>query len=123
MSAHPPTPAVLAAISRFLRDQVAPTLKDDLAFNMRVTLGALELVRREIEQAQGADEREHQRLIGLMGEGELDALREALCDRIAAGELTLDDPALSAHLRATAIDRLAIDQPTYSAYLAAKKED
>ena len=46
MSAHPPTPEVLAAIARFLREQVAPTLKDDLAFNMRVTLGALDLVTR-----------------------------------------------------------------------------
>ena len=121
MSAHPPAPEVLAAAMRFLRDQVAPTLKDDLAFNMRVTLGALELVRREIEQAESADAREHARLAHLLGEGDLETQREALCDRIAAGELTLDDPALREHLRATAIDRLAIDQPTYSAYLAATK--
>jgi hypothetical protein len=46
-------------------------------------------------------------------------MREQLCAQIASGKITLDQPALREHLRATAMDRLAIDQPSYSAYLAA----
>lgn len=122
MSAYPPTADVLAAALRFLREDVAPTLKDDVAFNMRVTLGALELVRRELDQAAAADSAEHERLAALLGQtGELETLRTLLCDRITAGDLTLDDPALRDHLRATTVDRLAIDQPSYSAFLAATK--
>jgi len=46
-------------------------------------------------------------------------LRKQLCEKIARGDIMLDQPALREHLRATIVDRLAIDQPTYSAYLAA----
>jgi hypothetical protein len=46
-------------------------------------------------------------------------MRQTLCEKIASGAMTLDQPGLRQHLRATAIDRLAIDQPSYSAYLAA----
>ena len=46
-------------------------------------------------------------------------LRKQLCEKIARGDIMLDQPALREHLHATIIDRLAIDQPTYSAYLAA----
>jgi hypothetical protein len=90
------------------------------AFNLRVGINAIELVRREIEQQGAADEREHRRLAELLlSDADLEAMRQALCEKIARGEVTLDEPALREHLRATAIDRLAIDQPTYSAYLAA----
>lgn len=71
-----------------------------------------------------ADEREHARLSTLLGGGpSLEAMRLALCEKIASGAMTLDQPALRQHLRATAIDRLAIDQPSYSAYRAARRQN
>jgi hypothetical protein len=120
MKGHPPATELLASVSRFLREDLLPSLSGVQAFNVRVSINAIELVRREIEQQAGADAREHARLTGLLGhDDELGPMRQALCDKIAAGEITLDQPALRDHLRATAIDRLAIDQPNYSAYLAA----
>jgi hypothetical protein len=120
MSVHPPATEILASVSRFLHDELLPHLSGADAFNLRVSINAIELVRREIEQQGGADARERERLAALLGgDADLDALRTALCRQIAAGELTLDQPALREHLRATAIDRLAIDQPTYSSYRAA----
>ena len=117
---HPPASELLASVSRFLRDELLPTLSGAPAFNLRVSINAIDLVRREIEQQTGADQRERLRLGRLLGsEADLDTMRKELCERIARGELTLAEPALGEHLRATAIDRLAIDQPTYSAYLAA----
>jgi hypothetical protein len=120
MKAHPPATELLASVTRFLRDELLPSLSGALAFNLRVSINAIELVRREIEQQADADKCEHDRLAKLLGgDGELGAMRQLLCDKIAAGEITLDQPALREHLRATAIARLAIDQPSYSAYLAA----
>jgi len=117
---HPPVNELLASVSRFLRDELLPTLSGARAFNLRVSINAIDLVRREIEQQAGADQRERLRLARLLGsEADLETMRKELCEKIARGELTLAEPALGEHLRATAIDRLAIDQPTYSAYLAA----
>lgn len=117
---HPPVSELLASVSRFLRDELVPTLSGVHAFNLRVSINAIDLVRREIEQQGGADQRERTRLAKLLGsDGDLETMRRELCEKIACGELTLAEPALGEHLRATAIDRLAIDQPTYSAYLAA----
>jgi len=121
---HPPVNELLASVSRFLRDELLPTLSGARAFNLRVSINAIELVRREIEQQGGADQRERMRLGKLLGSGaDLETMRKELCERIARGELTLAEPALGEHLRATTIDRLAIDQPTYSAYLAALAEN
>ncbi len=117
---HPPATELLAAVARFLRDELLPTLTGARAFNLRVSINAIELVRRELDQQGTAEEREHRRLAELLGSNaDLATMRNELCEKIARGEVTLDDPALRAHLRATTIDRLAIDQPTYSAYRAA----
>jgi hypothetical protein len=120
MNGHPPATELLASVSHFLRDELLPILSGAEAFNLRVSINAIDLVRREIEQQDGADKGEHRRLAKLLDSyAELDVLRRELCEQIARGDMTLDQPALREHLRATAIDRLAIDQPTYSAYLAA----
>jgi hypothetical protein len=120
MNGHPPATELLASVSRFLRDELLPILSGAEAFNLRVSINAIDLVRREIEQQDAADKHEHRRLAKLLDSyAELDVLRRELCEQIARGDIVLDQPALREHLRATVIDRLAIDQPTYSAYLAA----
>ncbi len=120
MNGHPPATELLASVSRFLREELLPSLSGAQAFNLRVSINAIELVRREIEQQDAADKGEHRRLAKLLDNyAELDVLRKQLCEKIARGDIMLDQPALREHLRATIVDRLAIDQPTYSAYLAA----
>jgi hypothetical protein len=121
MNNFPPATELLASASRFLRDQLLPALSGADAFNLRVSINAIDLVRRELEQKGEAEKREHGRLATLLEDrtSDIDTLRDTLCRKITAGELTLDQSELRNHLRATAIDRLAIDQPTYSAYLAA----
>ncbi len=134
MSSYPSSDDILESAARFLREDAAPALTGALAFNLRVTLNALELVRREMALGEDAETRELARLRSLLGmggdmaamrerlfgaEADLTTLRDMLCDRISAGALSLKDPAVAAHLRATTIDRLAIDQPSYSAYQAA----
>ena len=119
MTQHPAAPELLASVSHFLRDELLPSLNGAQAFNLRVGINAIDLVRRELEQGAEAAARERSRLAALLGgDSGLDAMRSALCRKIASGALTLDQPALRDHLRATAMDRMAIDQPGYSAYLA-----
>lgn len=120
MSAHPPAGQLLESVSHFLRDALLPSLRGAQAFNLRISINAIDLVRREIAMRDAADERERAGLASLIGGGaSLEAMRQSLCEKIASGAMAPDHPGLRQHLRAMAIDRLAIDQPSYSAYLAA----
>lgn len=117
MQDHPSAIAVLDIAIAHLRDNTLPDLKGRAAFDMRVTLNALQLVRRTLALTPESDAAERARLEALLGEaGDLYGLNRALCARIESGEMDLATPGLAAHLRATALEKLAVDQPTYSAY-------
>lgn len=117
MQDHPSAIAVLDIAIAHLRDNTLPDLKGRAAFDMRVTLNALQLVRRTLALTPESDAAERARLEALLGEaGDLDSLNRALCARVEAGEMDLATPGLVAHLRATALEKLAVDQPSYSAY-------
>ena len=119
-----PNPAeLLEAVAAFLRDKVIPASNDALAFHARVAANALDIARREllsVSNAQAAtDERDAlQLLLGEhdAGSADLDTLNRALCQRIAAGELTLATPGLARHLWRITRDKLAVDQPGYGTY-------
>ena len=119
-----PNPAeLLEAVAVFLRDKVVPASNDALAFHARVAANALDIARREllsVSNSQAAtDERDAlQLLLGEhdAGSADLEALNRALCQRIAAGELTLATPGLARHLWRITRDKLAVDQPGYGSY-------
>jgi hypothetical protein len=115
-----PNPSeILAAVARFLKDEAAPALSGHLAFQARVAANALEMMRRQIELAPGAEAEELARLKTLLGRnGDLAALTAELSRRIAAGEADLATPGLADHLWATTLAKMAVDQPTYAAYRA-----
>jgi len=114
MRAYPESAVMLDAVVRYLRADGASAAGS--AFNMRVSVNILELVARELRQQDSAEAREHQRLVELLGAKELDELRNLLCARIAEGTIAMNDPRMLEHLRLTALDRISIDQPRYSAY-------
>lgn len=117
MQDEPSGLAILVNTIRHLRENVIPTLEGRALFEMRVTVSALELSRREMELKPASDAAEHTRLRALLKQdGDLYALNEALCAAIRDGAMDETTPGLIAHLRATAIEKLAVDQPTYSAY-------
>lgn len=89
-------------------------------FKMRLLAAALELVQRAATLSPASDAAEHERLVALLREaGDLDHLNRVLCARIRAGALTLNSFGVAAHLRATTMEKLAIDQPAYAAYVRA----
>jgi len=119
MRAYPTSAVLLDAVVRYLRAD-GPAASNS-AFNMRVSVNILELVARELRQQDVATAHEHQRLVDLLGEGDLDALRDLLCARIADGTIDSNNPVMLEHLRLTTLDRVAIDQPRYSAYRRARE--
>jgi hypothetical protein len=121
----PPLPAeMIAAVTRFLRGTVMVELTGRSAFLARVAANALDLVTRELALGPDFDAAEHARLAAILGQdGDLETLNAALCEAIEARRITLATPGLADHLWATTLAKLAIDQPTYAAYVAATKAE
>ncbi|HEY2051213.1 MAG TPA: DUF6285 domain-containing protein [Caulobacteraceae bacterium] len=119
----PSPPEILAAVARFLKEEVAPATTGHLSFQARVAANALEMMRRQLELGPGEDAAERERLQALLGmDGDLLTLTTELSRRIAAGEADLSTPGLADHLWATALAKMAVDQPTYAAYRASLAE-
>ena len=134
-----PTPEqLLAAVARFLRDDAGPALArhgdNALASQARVAANMLDTVARQTAQAPAADAAELARLQALLGLAaadpdatDLGALNRRLAQGIAAGSITSDQPGLAAHLWATTLAKLAVDQPGYDSFVrhqpAAKPAD
>ncbi|MDR3509118.1 MAG: DUF6285 domain-containing protein [Caulobacteraceae bacterium] len=114
---------IIAAVAEFLRTTVAPKSDPLLAFQAKVAANALEMARRQLEQAPAADAAELERLTRILGHGgDPHALNTELAARIASGDLDLASPGLADHLWATTLAKLAVDQPTYAAYRVALAE-
>ncbi len=111
-----PSAAELAtAVREFMETSIAPALSGHTAFHARVAMNVLAILERELDQGPGARAREGQRLADLLGQaGDLESLNRALAMGIREGTISLDHPGLADHLRATAIDKVSIDQPRYS---------
>ena len=87
------------------------------AFELRVSINALDLVTRQLALENRSDAAEAARLSQLLGmQGLLTELNRAPANRIAKGELDLQTPGLSDHLWQTTMDKLAVDQPNYASY-------
>jgi hypothetical protein len=119
-----PKPAeMLAAVAAFLREVVIPEAKPRTAFQARVAANALDLVGRQIELAPAEEAAEMERLKALLGrDAPLADLNAALAEALASGALDLTSPGVEAHLFATTLAKLAVDQPSYSGYRAALAE-
>lgn len=117
MQDPPSITELLDATASFLRDVAVPQLSGHTAFHARVAANALDVVKRELELRPAAECEEHARLTALLHtDGSIAELNALLSRRIAAGELTLQTPGLAAHLWATTLAKVAIDQPTYASY-------
>src|SRR5258708_19159360 len=113
-----PTPTELInAVADFLRNEITPMISGHNAFNLRVSINALDLVTRQLALESRSDAAEAARLTQLLGmQGSLTELNRTLADRIAKGELDLQTPGLSDHLWQTTLPNLAVDQPNYASY-------
>ena len=113
-----PTPAeLLAAVSRFMRDEVMPALTGATAYQARVAANMLDIASRQWAMAPAQDAEELQQLRTLLGrEVGLAEGNRLLCEHITAGTLTLATSGLADHLWQTTLAKLAVDQPSYDTY-------
>ena len=110
---------ILTAVARWLRESALPALPGNLTFQARVAANAIDLVAREMREGPAARERARARMAALLGhDGDEPALHAELAERIREGTLSIEAPGLLEHLLASAIDKVAIDQPTYASLRA-----
>lgn len=110
----PDATVLLQAAVKYLETELMPTLEGYHRFQTRVTVNVLNTVRRELELRDAQADAEHARLVSILGhDGELEALSRELAERIRTGAISIDDPALRAHVRQSLADALTIANPKW----------
>lgn len=113
MISHPTATELSEAIAAF---DAQPATPGDArhAFLARVADNARATVTREAEHAPRLEAEATQRLKTLLRrDGDFAALNGELCEALRNGRLSPLNSEVLAHLRATAIGQIRIDQPTY----------
>lgn len=88
-------------------------------FIARVADNARATLEREAALGPAAEAAGVERLRGLLAlDGDFETLNAELCARLRDGRLAPLDPAVLAHLKASVVDQVAIDQPSYSGLAA-----
>ena len=112
---------------RSARDDLAAHVTTQLdgkpLFVARVALSNLDVVLRELELGGATAARERDTAAALMERPfeDVHAARRHICRQLRDGALSLDDDALTTHLRESVAAQVAIDQPSYSGFQDAMK--
>ncbi|MCC5867021.1 MAG: hypothetical protein JJU27_00805 [Gammaproteobacteria bacterium] len=111
----PEAPVLLRAVSAFLQSLIREEAAGGRDWEARIARNCVELVCRELALRPVHEPAQRQRLQTLLGSSETDlsTLDAQLCKALHAGEIHWSNPELSAHLRATTIEQLRIDNPRY----------
>jgi hypothetical protein len=110
---HPRTEELAEAVGAWI-DQIRPSLDPRNAFLARVAANAMATIGRELTLGPAATARAVAVMSELLGhDGDQAELTHDLCERIRAGEMTVETPGLLVALQAMACDQIAIDQPSY----------
>lgn len=118
MISHPTAAELAEAVAAFNAEAVLPGDARQ-AFLARVADNARATLAREAEQGAQLEAEAVDRLSALLGAAcDFATLNTRLCEALREGALDPLDPALLAHLRATAIGQIAIDQPSYGGLAA-----
>jgi len=103
----PDAATLLRAAVKYLEEELMPTLSGYHRFKTRVTANVLNTIRREHEMHDQQAAAEAQRLSELLGQdckvGEVEALSQQLAKRIRSGLISIESPALRAHIRKVAV--------------------
>ncbi len=124
MQDRPTYDELLAAVERFLEQEIMPNSEGARRFHARVAVNALRIIRRELEGEEEHLAAEWAGLDGVLGPAERPegraALRRAiqartskLCERILRGDADAGpfQEAVLAHVRRTVRDKLLVSNP------------
>jgi hypothetical protein len=117
MQDRPAPIELVKSVTNLLQSTILPALSGRAAFEIRVAINALDLVARELAQADEGHANELHRLENLLGQGgTVSDLNAELCARIANGAIDMTDAGLVDHLWKTTLEKLSVDQPSYAAF-------
>lgn len=119
----PSAAELLEAVADYLEKDLLPGLEGRQRFNTRVSANALRIVQRELEQPDNLDCLGTLRTLLDSDATDEEALLLKLAESIRNGALNEGHPGLMKALRQITLQRLAVDNPRYSSYLAATESD
>jgi len=122
MNNPPSKEELIISIINFLENDIISELKGQKRFHAHVAKNSLNIVLRQLKLEEENNSKEEKRLKEILKiEGNLKDLNQILCEKINNEEIDINNDELVDHLYKTTMEKLSIDQPNYSGYLAEKK--
>jgi hypothetical protein len=111
---RPTASELITAVREFLEHDVMETTEGRVQFHTRVAVNVLNIVARELDQADTLALKERRRAATLLGhDDEPEALERELATAIRSGALDNRLPEVREHVRATVREKLLIANPAY----------
>ena len=122
MNNPPSKEELIISIINFLENDIISELKGQKRFHAHVAKNSLNIVLRQLRLENENNSKEKKRLKEILKiECNLKDLNQILCEKINNEEIDINNDELIDHLYKTTMEKLSIDQPNYSGYLAEKK--
>jgi len=121
MNNTPSKEELIISIINYIENDVISELKGQKRFHAHVAKNSLNIILRQLKLEDQNNSREKKRLEEILKiDGDLIELNRILCEKINNEEINIKDNNLIDHLYKTTMEKLSIDQPNYSGYLAEK---
>ena len=121
MNNPPSKEELLVSIINYIEKDVISELKGEKRFNAHVDKNSLNIILRQLKLEEKNNSLEEKRLKEILKiENDLEEMNKILCNKINNNEIDINDNNLIDHLYKTTMEKLSIDQPNYSGYLAEK---
>ena len=121
MNSNPSKEELIISIINYIENDVISELKGQKRFHAHVAKNSLGIILRQLRLENENNSKEKKRLEEILKiDGDLIELNKILCEKINNEEINIKDNDLIDHLYKTTMEKLSIDQPNYSGYLAEK---
>tara|TARA_B100000459_G_scaffold78265_1_gene43529 strand:+ start:353 stop:724 length:372 start_codon:yes stop_codon:yes gene_type:complete len=121
MNNPPSKEELIISIINYIENDVISELKGQKRFHAHVAKNSLNIILRQLSLEEENNSKERKRLTEILKiDGDLKELNRILCEKINNDEINIKDNDLIDHLYKTTMEKLSIDQPNYSGYLAEK---
>tara|TARA_A100000164_G_scaffold370665_1_gene397107 strand:- start:7989 stop:8360 length:372 start_codon:yes stop_codon:yes gene_type:complete len=121
MNNSPSKEELLVSIINYIEKDVISELKGEKRFHAHVAKNSLNIILRQLKLEEKNNSLEEKRLKEILKiENDLEEMNKILCNKINNNEIDINDNNLIDHLYKTTMEKLSIDQPNYSGYLAEK---
>jgi hypothetical protein len=121
MNNPPSKEELIISIIDYIENDVIRELKGQKRFHAHVAKNSLNIILRQLRLEKENNSKEKKRLKEILKiDGDLIELNKILCEKINNDEINIKDNNLIDHLYKTTMEKLSIDQPNYSGYLAEK---